>query len=156
MRSAISLSGGSRVLPGGAVLGAAALLMAGCGASHDASPASEGGTSGGPGVGRDSGQLPPVGGLQIYGAWHCSNDACTWSTLRDSADFDRNNHWIIDRGDGVPSFNLVILSFVNPVKLLDRTTDAQTTRGVPIAINTEIVDYFAKSGNARLWNYRQR
>ena len=53
--------------------------------------------------------------LQIYGAWHCGNDACTWGTVRSLTDFDTNNHWLIDRGDGVPSVNLVVLSFVNPL-----------------------------------------
>ena len=57
-----------------------------------------------------------AGGMQVYGAWHCGNDACTWATVRDMADFDANNHWLIDRGDGRPSVNLVILSFVNPLQ----------------------------------------
>ena len=72
--------------------------------------------------------------LQIYGAWHCGNDACTWGTVRDMTDFDAKNHWMIDRGDGVPSVNLVVLSFVNPLKLLNKTNDAQTVNGVPIGI----------------------
>ena len=69
--------------------------------------------------------------LQIYGAWHCGNDACTWGTVRNMTDFDTNNHWMIDRGDGVPSVNLVVLSFVNPLKLLNQTNDTQTVNGVP-------------------------
>src|SRR5919198_4422172 len=52
--------------------------------------------------------------IQIYGAWHCGNDACTWASVRDMTDFDYNNHWLVDRGDGRPSVNLVILSFVHP------------------------------------------
>jgi hypothetical protein len=38
------------------------------------------------------------------------------------------NHWLIDRGDlsGRPSVNLVILSFVNPLDLLDQTASATT------------------------------
>ena len=58
--------------------------------------------------------------IQIYGAWHCCNDACIWGTVRDMTDFDLANHWLIDRGDGRPSVNLVILSFVNPLRLLNR------------------------------------
>ena len=38
--------------------------------------------------------------LQVYGAWHCGNDFCTWGTVRDMTNFDYNNHWLIDRGDG--------------------------------------------------------
>src|SRR6476660_1930554 len=80
--------------------------------------------------------------IQIYGAWHCGNDACTWGSVRDMTDFDTKNHWMIDRGDGVPSVNLVILSFVNPLKLLNQTNDAQTVNGVPVGINPAIVSYF--------------
>jgi hypothetical protein len=87
--------------------------------------------------------------IQIYGAWHCGNDACTWGSVRDMTDFDTKNHWIIDRGDGVPSVNLVILSFVNPLKLLNKTNDAQTVNGVPVGINAAVVSYFT-SHNIRV------
>src|SRR3954468_23452794 len=72
----------------------------------------------------------PGRGLQVYGAWHCSDDACTWGKTRTLADFDASNHWLIDRGDGLPSVNLVILSFVNPLRLLDRVNDDQTANGI--------------------------
>ena len=65
--------------------------------------------------------------LQIYGSWHCGNDACTWGTVRDMTDFDAKNHWLIDRGDGVPSVNLVVLSFVDPLKLLNKTKNVRIT-----------------------------
>lgn len=83
---------------------------------------------------------------QIYGAWHCGDDACTWETVRDMTDFDRNNHWLIDRGDGRPSVNLVVLSFVNPLTLLNGTTDSSTTDGVPVGMNQAVVDYFTSHG----------
>ena len=87
--------------------------------------------------------------LEIYGAWHCGNDACTWGTVRNMTDFDTKNHWMIDRGDGVPSVNLVVLSFVNPLKLLNQTNDAQTAKGVPIGMNAQLVSYFT-SHNVRV------
>src|SRR5438874_10408294 len=87
--------------------------------------------------------------MQIYGAWHCGNDFCTWSTVRNMTDFDTKNHWMVDRGDGVPSVNLVILSFVNPLKLLNQTNDAQTVNGAPIGMNAAVVSYFA-SHNIRV------
>jgi len=87
--------------------------------------------------------------IQIYGAWHCGNDACTWGSVRNMTDFDTKNHWMIDRGDGVPSVNLVILSFVNPLKLLNQTNDAQTVNGVPIGMTAQIVSYFT-SHNIRV------
>jgi hypothetical protein len=89
--------------------------------------------------------------ISIYGAWHCGNDACTWASRRTIADFDAKNHWLIDRGDGSgqPSVNLVVLSFVHPLKLLNKTTDAQTEQGIPIGMTQEIVNYF-KSRNIRV------
>jgi len=82
--------------------------------------------------------------MQIYGSWHCGSDYCTWGTVRDMTDFDTKNHWIIDRGDGsgLPSVNLVVLSFVQPLKLLNKTNDSQTVNGVPIAMNSAVVNYF--------------
>ena len=66
--------------------------------------------------------------ISVYGAWHCGNDFCTWGSVRDMTDFDVKNRWLVDRGDGtgLPSVNLVVLSFVQPLKLLNKTTDAQT------------------------------
>lgn len=87
--------------------------------------------------------------IQIYGTWHCSNDECLWGTVRNMTDFDTKNHWIIDRGDGVPSVNLVVLSFVDPLKLLNQTNDSQTVNGVPIGMNSQIVSYFT-SHNIRV------
>src|ERR1700675_3698625 len=86
--------------------------------------------------------VPAQGQMQIYGAWHCGNDFCTWSTVRNMTDFDTANHWMIDRGDGVPSVNLVVLSFVQPLKLLNKTNDSQTVNGVPIGMNSAVVSYF--------------
>ena len=87
--------------------------------------------------------------LQIYGSWHCSNDFCTWGTERDLTEFDNMNHWLVDRGDGRPSVNLVVLSFVHPLRLLRKTTDAQTLNGVPRGMTADIVNYF-KSRNIRV------
>lgn len=92
---------------------------------------------------------PATAQIQIYGAWHCSNDECLWGTVRSLTDFDTKNHWLIDRGDGVPSVNLVVLAFVDPVKLLNLTNDSQTVNGIPIGMNSQIVSYFT-SKNIRV------
>jgi hypothetical protein len=84
--------------------------------------------------------------LQVYGAWHCGDDACIWGTVRDLAEFDAKNHWLIDRGDGRPSVNLVVLSFVHPVKLLNLTTDGTTLAGIPRGFTPELVGYFTSRG----------
>src|SRR3989442_13488877 len=81
--------------------------------------------------------------IQVYGAWHCGNDYCTWASVRDVADFDTKNHWLVDRGDGTPSVNLVVLSFVNPLKLLNLTNDSQTSQGIPIGMNSAVIGQFA-------------
>jgi hypothetical protein len=84
--------------------------------------------------------------IQIYGTWHCSDDACTWAAARTVTEFDSKNHWLIDRGDGRPSVNIVVLSFVNPLKLLNQTTDAGNLNGVPRGMTAEIVNYFKSRG----------
>ena len=84
--------------------------------------------------------------IQVYGSWLCGNDECTWATVRDMTDFDTNNHWLVDRGDGRPSVNLVVLAFANPLKLLDGTTDAGDANGVPVGMNAAVVNYFTSRG----------
>lgn len=66
--------------------------------------------------------------------------------MRTVSEFDSKNHWIIDRGDGTPSVNLVVLGFIEPLKLLHGTTDAATLDGVPRGMTPEIVDYFRSRG----------
>ncbi|NGO78127.1 hypothetical protein G6045_21020 [Streptomyces sp. YC504] len=83
---------------------------------------------------------------QVYGAWHCGDDFCTWGRVRSVAEFDSMNHWLIDRGDGRPSVNVVVLSFVEPQKLLRLTDDATTVDGVPKGMTPEIVQYFTSRG----------
>lgn len=87
--------------------------------------------------------------IQVYGLWHCYSDACSWASIPDMTTFDTDNHWIIDRGNGSPSVNLVVLSFVNPVKLMNLTTDSTTTNGIPIGMTTSVVNYF-QSKNVRV------
>jgi hypothetical protein len=84
--------------------------------------------------------------ISVYGAWHCGSDACIWGTVRTISEFDSKNHWMIDRGDGVPSVNLVILSFVHPLKLLNNITDSTTLNGVPRGMTLDIVNYFKSKG----------
>jgi len=60
--------------------------------------------------------------------------------------FDANNQWIIDRGDGHSSVNVVVLSFVSPLKLMNKTTDAGTVNGIPIGMTTAVINYFQSKG----------
>src|SRR5712691_4885189 len=84
--------------------------------------------------------------ISVYGAWLCSNDGCSWAGVRDMTDFDVKNHWLIDRGDTRPSVNLVVMSFVNPLKLLNKTTDSANLNGVPRGMTAEVVNYFTSRG----------
>jgi len=84
--------------------------------------------------------------IQVYGVWHCSTDGCGWLSVPDMTTFDTDNHWIIDRGNGSPSVNVVVLSFVNPVDLMNLTTNSTTTKGVPIGMNAAVVNYFQSKG----------
>jgi hypothetical protein len=91
--------------------------------------------------------IDPIGTpIQVYGSWHCGNDYCTWGAVRDLTEFDSMNHWLVDRGDGRPSVNLVVLSFVHPYRLLKKTTDAQTLNGIPRGMTPAIVNYFKSRG----------
>jgi hypothetical protein len=90
--------------------------------------------------------LQPASPVSVYGVWHAGNDACTWATVRNLTEFDSRNHWLVDRGNGSPSVNLVVLSFVNPWKLLNLTTDAQTLNGIPRGMTSDVVDYFKARG----------
>src|SRR6185503_8511427 len=56
--------------------------------------------------------------IQVFGSWHCGNDAWTWASVRAMTDFVTMKHWLVDRGDGRPSVNVVVLSFVHPYRLL--------------------------------------
>ena len=96
---------------------------------------------------------PPTGEtktpIQIYGAWHAGNDFCIWGTERTEQEFDSKNRWLIDRGDGRPSVNIVVLSFLHPLKVLNLTTDATTLNGVPRGMTPTIINYF-KSKDVRV------
>jgi len=84
--------------------------------------------------------------MQIFGVWHAGNHYADWAIPRNILEFDAANHWIIDRGDGEPSVNLVVLSFVHPMRLLNKTDDASTVEGVPIGMTQEVVNYFKDAG----------
>lgn len=87
--------------------------------------------------------------MQVYGLWHCYSDACSWASVPDMTTFDTDNHWIIDRNmDNTykPSVNVVVLSFVDPVKLMNLTNDSTTLNGIPIGMTTAVVNYFQSRG----------
>src|SRR5437588_12943328 len=87
--------------------------------------------------------------MQVYGLWHCYTDACSWASVPNMTTFDTDNHWIIDRNmDNTykPSVNVVVLSFVDQVKLMNLTNDSATVKGIPIGMNTSVVSYYHSRG----------
>jgi hypothetical protein len=87
--------------------------------------------------------------ITVYGAWHCYSDACSWASVPNMTTFDTDNRWMVDRNlDGTyhPSVNVVVLSFVDPVKLMNLTNDSTTVNGIPIGMNTAVVNYFQSHG----------
>src|SRR4029077_3091324 len=98
---------------------------------------------GGGGGGGLAGTPTPI---QIFGAWHCSDDACTWAPARTGSEFASKNDWLIHGRSGQPAVNLVILSFVQPLKLLNGTTDAGTLNGIPRGMTADIINWFKAAG----------
>ena len=93
-------------------------------------------------VGTSGAQTP----MQVFGVWHCYSDGCNWFSVPNMTTFDTDNHWLIDRGDGVPAVNVVVLSFVNPVDLMNLANSSNTVNGIPIGMNTAAVNYFESKG----------
>jgi len=90
--------------------------------------------------------LPAQSQMQVYGVWHCYSDGCNWFSVPDMTTFDTDNHWLIDRGNGSPSVNVVVLSFVNPVDLMNLANSSNTVNGIPIGMNAAVVNYFQSKG----------
>jgi len=85
--------------------------------------------------------------MQVYGLWHCYSDACSWASVPNMTTFDTGP--IIGSSIAAtdpPSANLVMLSFVDPVKLMNRTNDSTTVNGIPIGMTTAVVNYFQSKG----------
>ena len=112
---------------------------------------------GGGGGGGGGGEADPPQPISIFGVWHCGNSFCDWSQVRNTStdpnepgDFHLANSWIIDRnGDGIdgdPSVNLVVLSFLKPMELLDGTSNGAFTNGIPTGMTQDVVDYFKNHG----------
>jgi len=88
--------------------------------------------------------------MQVFGVWHCGNHYCDWNEDIDLTAFDRANRWLVDRDMDastaeVPSVNLVVLSFVNPLTMLQGTkTDLYSM--IPRGMTPEVVNYFKDRG----------
>lgn len=91
---------------------------------------------------------PPPGErepLQIFGVWHAGDHYADWALKREYDEFDHANRWLIDRGNGLPSVNLVVLSFLHPMQVLAMVSGSPAT-GVPFGMEQWVVDYFKDEG----------
>ena len=91
---------------------------------------------------------PTLTSMEIFGLWHAGDHYADWQLPRDMDEFDKANNWIINKGDGTPSVNLVVLSFLQPMEVLgitNSTADA-IEDGVPIGMTQDIVNYFKDAG----------
>jgi len=61
---------------------------------------------------------------KIYATWYCGDDGCDWASVP-----TKNQSWLINRGDGEPTVNVVIFSFIDPLKLLNGQIPAGFTKG---------------------------
>jgi hypothetical protein len=83
--------------------------------------------------------------IQVFGVWHCGRHYCDWNEDYDELAFDQANHWLVDRGDGRPAVNLVVLSFVHPLKLLN-ATDTGYLNMIPRGMTQGVIAYFKSRG----------
>lgn len=84
--------------------------------------------------------------IQIFGVWHAGDHYADWSQKIDMVQFDIDNNWLISGADDYPSVNVVVLSFLQPMDVLNLTTDINPEYGVPVGMTQEIVDYFKNAG----------
>jgi len=74
-----------------------------------------------------------------FGIWHCGDDGCNWAR---KPNLEASSAWMLDRGDGKPTFTTVIFAFVDPLKLMKNTTDGDTLNGVPRGMTKDAISFF--------------
>ncbi len=94
----------------------------------------------------DTGEPVDPQPLSIFGVWHCGNTFCDWSQERTPEEFAAANGWLFDRDGnpgtpGDPAVNLVVLSFLQPLALLQGRTDNAFEAGIPVGMTPELVAY---------------
>ena len=88
--------------------------------------------------------------IQVFGVWHCGNHYCDWQEDIDLIAFDKANRWLLERGGSGadstrPAVNVVVLSFVHPLKLLQQT-DSGELGMIPKGMSQPVVNYFKDAG----------
>jgi len=84
--------------------------------------------------------------MQVFGVWHCGNHYCDWNEEVDMVAFAETNRWLLERTPGgTPAVNVVVLSFVNPLRLL-KANDEGHLRMIPRGMTLGVVNYFRNAG----------
>lgn len=89
---------------------------------------------------------PESNPIEIFGVWHAGDHYADWSQEIDMSQFDIDNGWLIRGANGSPSVNVVVLSFLQPMDVLNFTTENSPEGGVPVGMTQDIVEYFANAG----------
>jgi len=76
----------------------------------------------------------------VYAIWHCGSD-CAWTSKPDLS----SSAWILNRGDGKHTTDLVILSFMDPIALVNGQNTGGYTNGVPNGM-IQSYTYFTSQG----------
>lgn len=76
----------------------------------------------------------------VYAIWHCGDD-CAWTYKPDLS----TSSWILNRGDGKPTANLVILAFMDPTALVNGQNSNGYVNGVPKGM-IDSLSYFTSKG----------
>lgn len=84
--------------------------------------------------------------IQIFGVWHAGDHYADWSIPIDMVEFRKDNDWLIHGAGGNPSVNLVVLSFLQPLDVLNLTTEENPQYGIPVGMTQAVVGYFANAG----------
>jgi len=59
---------------------------------------------------------------------------------------------MVNRGNGSPTFNVVIFAFLDPLAIAQQTTDDKTTAGVPNGMTKKAIDFFKSKGIAVMFS----
>lgn len=73
----------------------------------------------------------------IYGAWHCGPGDCEWASVPTNDSMG----WLLNRGDGKPTVNVLSLAFLNPVKVLNNGV-----KGVPPGMTKSFINDLRSRG----------
>lgn len=94
--------------------------------------------------------------MQVFGLWHAGNHYADWAYTREFGEFDWANNWIVAGNGGFPVVNLVVLSFLHPMQVLDFQNEnipGSPVDLVPDGMEMWVVNYFKSCGVSSLHEF---